>query len=74
MLNLDRVSKEPLLEILDRHRGDPVFQALNRGEPEAMGIELGISVESAKKRIEELGSCCLWCDEFFEKHCAKSHR
>ncbi len=70
---LGDVSEEPLLKILDRHRGDPIFQALNRGEPEAMGVELGISMESAKKRIDKLGSCCLWCDEFFEQHYAKPH-
>jgi hypothetical protein len=65
---LGNVREESLLDILDQHRDDPVFQALNRGEPEAMGVELGISVEFANKRVEELGSCCLWCDEFFAKH------
>ncbi len=65
---LGDAAKEPLLDILDRHRGDPIFEALNRGEPEAAGVDLGVSVESARQRIEELGSCCLWCDEFFEKH------
>ena len=65
---LGDVREESLLDILDQHRDDPVSQALNRGEPEAVGVEQGISVEFAKKRIEELGSCCLWCDEFFAKH------
>ncbi|GAB4342803.1 MAG: hypothetical protein Kow0099_20660 [Candidatus Abyssubacteria bacterium] len=69
---LGDVSKEPLTDILDRYRGDPVFAALNRGEPEAMGVERGLSVEHARARIEELGSCCLWCDEFFERHYAPS--
>ncbi len=64
---------EPLMDILDRYRDDPVFRALNRGEPEAMGVEQGISVEYARDRIEQLGSCCLWCDEFFEKHHKRAH-
>jgi hypothetical protein len=65
---LGDLREEPLLDILERYRDDPVFLALNRGEPEAMGIAHGISVEFGRERIEELGSCCLWCDEFFEKH------
>ena len=65
---LGDLREESLLDILDRYRDSPVFQALNRGEPEAMGIEHGISIKTARNLIEELGSCCLWCDEFFEKH------
>jgi hypothetical protein len=65
---LGDLREESLADILDRYRDDPVFQALNRGEPHAMGIVQGISVETARRRIEELGSCCLWCDEFFERH------
>ncbi len=65
---LGDLTQKPLLSILDKHRSNPVFEALNRGEPAAMGVELGISIEFASARIEELGSCCLWCDEFFEKH------
>ncbi len=45
-----------------------VSAALDRGEPEAMGAGQEIPVEYARARIEELGSCCLWCDEFFERH------
>lgn len=69
---LGDVRCEPLLDILDRHRRDPVFRALNRGEPEAMGLEHGISVEFAKRRVERLGCCCLWCNEFFEKYYQRS--
>lgn len=68
LVSLGDVTEEPLLDILDRYRGDPVFEALNRGEPECMGISQGLSVEFAKTRIRHLGSCCLWCDEFFEKY------
>ena len=67
-LPLGDLREEALLDILDRYRDDTVFQALNRGDPDAMGTGQGISVELARARIEQLGSCCLWCDEFFEKH------
>ncbi len=65
---LGDIRRDPLLEVLDRYRDDPVFLALNRGEPEAMGVEQGITIDLARQRIEELGSCCLWCDEFFSKY------
>lgn len=71
-VSLGDIRRERLSDILDKYRDDPVFRALNRGEPEAVGVEMGISVGFAKARIEELGSCCLWCDEFFEKHYQKA--
>ena len=42
-----------------------VWEALNAGDPEAMGVEAGFDREHAARRIRELGSVCLWCDEFF---------
>ena len=65
---LGDVSREPLLEILDRHRGDPMWEALNRGEPSEMGEQASIDPEFARKRIRELGNVCLWCDEYFTKY------
>lgn len=59
---------ESLETILDRCRANPVYQALNRGRPAEMGVHLGIPTDYAERRIEELGNCCLWCDEFFLKH------
>jgi len=67
-VSLGDLRHKPLLDILDLYRNDPVFLALNQGDPEAMGAEKGITIDIAKKRIEELGSCCLWCDEFFDKY------
>lgn len=61
---------ETLDLILDRCRQNPVYQALNRGRPEEMGVHLGISVEQALERTRRLGNCCLWCDEFFTLHYA----
>ena len=65
---LGDVSEEPLLQILDRARGDPMWEALNKGEPWAMGDDAGIDAAFARKRIQELGSVCLWCDEYFTKY------
>jgi len=65
---LGDLREKDLLEILEEHRGKPLYEALNRGEPEAMGVEQGVSIDFARARIEELGSCCLWCDEFFQKY------
>ncbi len=62
---LGDLAEEPLDAMLARHRGDPVWDALNAGDPEAMGVEAGFDREYAARRIRELGSVCLWCDEFF---------
>ncbi len=62
---LGDLAEEPLDAMLARHRGDPVWEALNAGDPEAMGVEAGFDREYAARRIRELGSVCLWCDEFF---------
>lgn len=59
---------EPLLAILDRCARHPVYRALNRGRPEAMGESLGISEAEGIRRTRELGNHCLWCDEFFSQH------
>ena len=65
---LGDVAREPLIEILERHRGDPMWEALNRGEPWGMGEHTGIDAEFARERIQELGNVCLWCDEYFTKY------
>ena len=68
---LGDVAAEPLEEMLARHRDDPLWEALNRGDPEAMGLEAGFDREHAARRIRELGSVCLWCDEFFNERAAR---
>jgi organic radical activating enzyme len=65
---LGDVAEEPLEAILERHRGDPMWEALNRGEPSEMGIVAGVDIEFASQRIKELGNVCLWCDEYFTKY------
>ncbi len=65
---LGDVAEEPLEAILERHRGDPMWEALNRGEPWGMGEHTGIDAAFARERIRELGNVCLWCDEYFTKY------
>ncbi len=59
---------EPLLGMLDRCAAHPVYRALNEGRPEKMGEYLGIDEDEGRRRSQELGNHCLWCDEFFTKH------
>ncbi len=61
---LGDLTEEPLAAILARHRDDPMWQALNRGDPASMGEHAGVDRAAALERIEQLGSVCLWCDEF----------
>lgn len=60
--------EEPLLAILDRCAGHSVFQKLNLGCPEAMGVPYGFPGEYGFERSRVLGNHCLWCDEFFVRH------
>lgn len=60
--------KEKVRDVLERVSKHPVLQMLDRGNPYNMGEEIGLSGEYAMKRCTELGNVCLWCDEFFEKH------
>jgi hypothetical protein len=62
---------EKVAAVLRRHADSPVFQALNQGDPYAMGESLGIPAEYGRQRARELGSVCLWCDEFFGRHCGR---
>jgi hypothetical protein len=68
---LGDLAREPLEAMLERHRGDPVWEALSAGDPEGMGAKAGVSRAHARRRIRELGSVCLWCDEFFTERARK---
>ena len=59
---------QKVADILARVADHPVFQALDKGDPWAMGEVLGIRKQDAESRCGELGNVCLWCDEFFDKH------
>lgn len=59
---------EPVADVLARVAKSPVFEAINDGNPLAMGQSIGISDAYAQERAEALQNICLWCDEFFDKH------
>lgn len=68
IISLGDLRQESLIEILNRIKKEPEFQALNKGKPELMGKKLGITKSFALNRIKELRDYCLWCDEFFIKY------
>ncbi len=73
-LPLGNVASEPLEAILQRHVGNPVYEAISMGHPERMGIAHGWSVETfLEKSVSQLASgktyrnLCLGCDRFHEE-------
>ncbi len=60
--------REKVADVLARVARSPVFQVLNQGNPYGMGASLGIDEARGRERARELGSVCLWCDEFFDRH------
>ncbi len=64
--------KEPIGEMLRRAREEPAFRALNRGEPAGLRAA-GLKPGHGARRLRELGSVCLWCDEFFREHYRGPH-
>lgn len=73
-LPLGNVAEEPLEQILDRHTGNPVYEAISMGHPERMGIAHGWSVEAfLEKSAATLPSgrvyrnLCVGCDRFHEE-------
>ncbi len=65
---------ERLIDILDRLAGDPVYQAINAGQPERMGLAAGWSVEDFLARSRtvtpqgaQYANLCIGCDRFHEE-------
>lgn len=72
---LGNLTEERLTDILDSLKGHSAFEAINRGDPEAMGLSAGWSRETyreasmqADPKGRTVGNVCLGCDAFFEKH------
>lgn len=68
------VMERPLEEILDRLRGNPVYEAISMGHPERMGVARGWTVEkflekSTVRRADGTvyQNLCLGCDAFHEE-------
>jgi hypothetical protein len=72
---LGNLTEESLIDILDSLRGHPAFEAINRGDPEAMGEAFGWSRAEFRARSEQtdptgktMANVCLGCDAFFAAH------
>lgn len=68
------LTQEPLESILDRHVGNPVYEAISMGHPERMGIQHGWSVEKFLEKSKMAlpsgriyQNLCIGCDRFHEE-------
>lgn len=66
--------EEPLLAMLDRLRGNPVYEAISMGHPERMGITQGWSVEKFYEKStttlpdgRSYRNLCVGCDAFHDE-------
>lgn len=73
-LPLGSLLEEGLESILDRHVGNPVYEAISMGHPERMGIEHGWSVEKFLEKSvtrtpsgKEYRNLCVGCDRFHDE-------
>jgi len=73
-LPIGNLTEEGLIEILDSLAGDPVYEALNAGQPQRMGLSYGWSVETflEKSRTTDpkgrpYANLCIGCDRFHEE-------
>jgi len=72
---LGNLTEEPLLDILDSLAGHPVFEAINAGKPERMGLNLDWSVPQFLDACHTTtpdgsgySNICIGCDSFFRDH------
>jgi len=71
---LGSLAQERLVDILDSLKGHPAFEAINAGDPEAMGLQMGWSREdyrAASQVIDPKGrnfaNVCIGCDAFLKE-------
>lgn len=71
---LGNLTEERLTDILASLRGHPAFEAINAGDPEAMGEAFGWSRAEFKTRSQikdahgrDYANMCIGCDRFFEE-------
>ncbi len=69
---LGSVAEERLIDILDSLKGHPAFEAINAGDPEAMGLNAGWRREqyrAASEVVDPKGrtfaNVCIGCDAYF---------
>jgi hypothetical protein len=72
---LGNLTEERLIDILDSLKGHPAFEAINAGDPEAMGETFGVA-RAAYQALSVINDAhgrayanpCIGCDRFFETH------
>jgi hypothetical protein len=69
---LGSVAEERLVDILDSLKGHPAFEAINQGDPEAMGLSVGWSRDDYRAAAavtdpkgRQFANVCIGCDAFF---------
>ena len=70
-LPIGNLLEEPLLDILDSLRGDPVYEAISAGQPERMGLAAGWDTErflrashTVTPQGQPYANLCIGCDRF----------
>lgn len=73
-LPIGSLTEEPLLDILDSLAGDPIYEAINAGKPERMGLAHGWAVETFLEKSRTFdpkgrpyANLCIGCDRFHEE-------
>jgi len=73
-LPIGSLLEDTLIDILESLAGDPVFEAINAGQPERMGLAHGWSVEEFIARSttatpdgRSYSNLCIGCDRFHEE-------
>ncbi len=78
---IGNLTEETLAEMFDSVAQIPAIQALNRGEPEMMGVDQGWDTDTFRKKSavtdgkgRVVENKCLGCDAFFEEHLGQTLR
>ncbi len=73
-LPIGNLTEEKLIDILDSLGSDPVYEAINAGQPERMGLAAGWTVEDFLRRSRTTtpqglpyANLCIGCDRFHEE-------
>jgi sulfatase maturation enzyme AslB (radical SAM superfamily) len=73
-LPIGNLTEEPLIDILDSLVGHPVYEAINSGHPERMGLAHGWDLEKYYAKSETVTpkqqpyrNLCIGCDKFHEE-------
>jgi len=73
-LPIGNLTEEKLIDILDSLAGDPVYEAINAGQPERMGLAVGWSVDDFVRMSHTTtpqglpyANLCIGCDRFHQE-------